>query len=98
MASFSNLTLAGFVALHFGAVAVAWAARMAAGSRAEVLLQTVFFASMAGVGVCAWCCRGQELGLGIPSGLTLTAMVLTAVIDFRRTHETAPATRLSLHS
>ena len=29
----------------------------------------------------------RDLGIGIPSGITLIVMVLLAVIDFRRTHE-----------
>jgi hypothetical protein len=97
MGSLTTVTLVGLVALHFAAVVTAWGTRVAAGSRAEGFLQLVFLASMAGVGLSAWYCHGHDLGLGIPSGLTLTAMVLTAVTDFRRTHEPAHATPLSMH-
>jgi hypothetical protein len=77
----------GWIFLHVGALAAAWCTRMAAGSRLEPLVQIAFFAAMAAVGGAAWVCRQQEVGLWIPSAVTLMVMVLTAVIDFRRTHE-----------
>jgi hypothetical protein len=41
------------------------------------------------VGLATWYCRGASLGLRFPSGMTLTAMILVAVTDFRRPHESA---------
>ena len=98
MASLSTVALVSLLALHFGAVITAWATRIAAGSRAEGILQTLFLMTMASVGVCAWYCHSHDLGLQIPSGLTLTAMALTAVTDFRRTHEPVHSTSLSMQS
>ena len=98
MTSFSTVSLVAFVALHITAVASAWGTRVAAGSRAEGCIQLTCLLSMAGLGISAWCCHGQqELGLGVPSGLTLIVVVLTAVTDFRRTHEPSHATSLSHH-
>ena len=97
MNSLPTTWLVGLLAFHIAAIATAWATRMAAGSRAEGPLQMLFLAMMAGVGIVAWYCHGHGLGLGIPSGLTLTAMVLTAVTDFRRTHEPVHSRSLSLH-
>ena len=53
-------------------------------------MRFVFFTLLAVVGLTAWCCQHLEFGFWFPSGLTLVAMVLTAVTDFRRTHEPAP--------
>jgi hypothetical protein len=53
---------------------------------------------MAAVGAAAWICRQHESGLWIPSGVTLVAMVLTAVVDFRRTHEIHPTLRSAIDS
>jgi hypothetical protein len=77
----------GWSALHVGALGIAWGTRVAAGSRLEVPLQWMCFLTMAAIGAAAWICRQLEMGLWIPSGVTLVAMVLTAVLDFRRTHE-----------
>ncbi len=77
----------GWIILHVGALAAAWCTRMAAGSRIEPFVQLTFFAAMAAVGGASWICRQLEVGLWIPSAVTLMVMVLTAVIDFRRTHE-----------
>ncbi len=98
MTSFSTVSLVAFVALHVLAVASAWGTRVAAGSRAEGCIQLTCLLSMAGLGISAWYGHGDDLGLGILSGLTLVVVVLTAVTDFRRTHEPAYATPLSLHS
>ena len=81
----------GWIALHLGALAAAWGTRVAIGSRAEILLQLAFYASMAAVGMAALICHRLELGLWAPSVGTLIVMVLTAVVDFRRTHEPAHA-------
>jgi hypothetical protein len=79
--------LLALLGLHVGAIACAWATRVAIGSRAEGAIQLVFLGAMAAVGFTAWCSYRQVFGLGIPSGVTLIGMVLMAVTDFRRTHE-----------
>jgi hypothetical protein len=85
----SLCTVIAWVALHVGAILIAWGTRVAIGSRAEVMLQLAFFAIMGAVGLAAAVCHALELGLWAPSVGTLILMVLTAVVDFRRTHEPA---------
>jgi hypothetical protein len=84
----------GWLILHLGALASAWATRVAAGSRLEFPFQLSCFLAMTGVGAAGWTCHALEIGLWVPSGVTLVAMVLTAVIDFRR----APDTHSPVHS
>jgi hypothetical protein len=79
--------VAGWIALHFGALACAWATRLVDGSRLELPLQLGFFAAMGGVGGAAWICRHFDLAIWMISAVTLMAMVLTAVVDFRRFSE-----------
>jgi hypothetical protein len=86
----SDCAIIGWASLHVGALAAAWGTRIAAGSRFEVPAQLACFFAMAAVGGAAWICRVLDLGLWIVSGITLVAMVLTAVIDFRRSHEVYP--------
>jgi hypothetical protein len=88
--SFQGLT--GLVFLHAAALAVAWATRLANGSRLESVLQGGFLLAMFGVAASALFCCQIELGFSIPSGVTLVVMVLAAVADFRPTQE--PAGRL----
>lgn len=97
MTPLSTSWLVGLLALHVTALAIAWATRVAAGSKVEGFLQLLFFVAMVGVGLSAWYGHGHNLGLGIPSGLTLTTMVLLAITDFRRTHEPAHFSPLPLH-
>ena len=97
MDSLSTFWLVGLFALHLLAIAIAWATRVSVGSRAEGPLQVLFLLSMAVIGLSAWYAYGHNLGMGIPSGLTLTAMVLLAITDFRRTHEPRHGSPLSLH-
>ena len=80
---------AAWITLHLGAITAAWGTRVSIGSRAEVVFQLAFFASMSAVGIAAAICHHLELGLWAPSVGTLILMVLTAVVDFRRTHEPA---------
>jgi hypothetical protein len=89
--------LVGFVVLHAGAISAACGTRVAAGTRWELPIQGLFLAALAAVGIATWCCRQEDLGLGIPSGITLTLMVLMAVVDFRRTHEPSHGHPLSVH-
>lgn len=93
MDPFSHLALLGWFTLHIGALAAAWGTRLAAGSRLEWLVQLSFFVAMAAVGASAWVGHRLELGMGLPSAITLMLMVLTAVVDCRRSQETTPATR-----
>lgn len=81
--------VAAWVAMHVGAIAAAWATRLAVGSRAEGVFQILFFGAMAGVGLAAGVGHYLELHLWAPSVGTLITMVLTAVVDFRRTCEPA---------
>jgi len=87
----SIFTVVGWLVLHLGAIASAWGTRIAAGSRAEVPIQLTFLATMLAVGLSAWYCHQLELGLWVPSGITLIAMVLTAVTDFRQYQEPSRA-------
>jgi hypothetical protein len=96
MESSSTLAVMTLITVHIGAIAAALGTRMAAGSRAERFLQLLFLTTMAAVGLCTWGFSSHELGLGIPSGLLLTATVIVAVTDFRRTHEPVQAGLLSL--
>jgi hypothetical protein len=79
--------LVGFVGLHIAAIVCACGTRIASGSRVESLFQSLFYITMTAVGLAMIYCHQRELGLGIPSGATLVAMVLLAVIDCRRTQE-----------
>jgi hypothetical protein len=79
----------GFLALHLGAIACACGTRVAVGSSCERPVQLLFLVALGAVGLATWYCRCASLGLGIPSGMTLIAMILVAVTDFRRPHESA---------
>ena len=87
MDSVSLCVVVGWILLHLGALALAWATRVFAGSRLEAAMQACFFAMMALLGTAAWICRETDVEIWPASAVTLMAMVLTAVIDFRRTHE-----------
>ena len=86
----SNWIVAGWVSLHIMAFASACGTRIAAGSSVEGLAQLGFFAAMAAIGAATWI--GQQVDVGWTwSAITLMAMVITAVIDFRRVGEPAHA-------
>jgi hypothetical protein len=89
--------IAGFLSLHLGAIACALGTRVSAGSRFELHFQCLFLPALAAVGTATWYCHSAELGIGIPSGLTLIAMVLLAVTDLRRTHEPAGSPHFGPH-
>lgn len=76
-----------WLVIHGAAIACALGTRISAGSTFEPVLQLLFFTALIAVGATAWYCQRLDHGLWIPSGMTLIAMVLTAVCDFRRTHE-----------
>jgi hypothetical protein len=60
-------------------------------------MQIGFFALMGCVGVAAWVCRQFDLAVWMFSGVTLMAMVLTAVVDLRRLGEPAQAISHGFH-
>jgi hypothetical protein len=90
----SVFAVAGWFTLHLGALAAAWGTRVAADTRLEIPMQLACFSAMAAVGAVAWICGQLEIGLWIPSGITLIAMVLTAVLDFRH----SPDPPAAMHS
>ena len=87
MEAISICIVGGWIVLHFGALACAWATRLVDGSRLEIPLQVGFFAAMGGVGGTAWISRHFDLAIWMVSAVTLMGMVLTAVIDFSRLSE-----------
>jgi hypothetical protein len=86
----SHWIVVGWIGLHLIALASACGTRLAAGSRVEGLMQLGFFAAMAAVGVATWIGQHAEIGWTW-SAMTLMAMVITAVVDFRRAGEPAHA-------
>jgi hypothetical protein len=50
----------------------------------------VCFAAMVMIGAAIWICQQAQAGSWGLSAATLIAMVLTAVVDFRRLHHEAP--------
>ncbi len=89
MDSVSVCGVLAWLVLHVVAIGAAWATRVAVGSRAEGAFQLCFFLAMATIGVTAVIGHVLELGRWSLSVATLIVMVLTAVTDFRRTHEPA---------
>jgi hypothetical protein len=87
MESVPTAVIVSWIAIHLGAIACAWGTRLSAGSRAETVMQVLFFAALLLVGLSACICQHLDHGLWVPSSLTLIVMVLTAVSDFRRTYE-----------
>lgn len=85
----SSSTILILAVLHILALVLAWTTRLATGSRHEAISQLACFAAMAGVGAAGCFCCQIELGFSVPSGVTLVAMVLMAVVDFRPTQEPA---------
>jgi hypothetical protein len=92
MEPISIQAVAALAVLHLAAIAAAWTTRLTTGSRMEALSQLGCFAAMIAVGAVGCFCCQLELGLSVPSGVTLVIMVLMAVVDFRPTQE--PAGRL----
>ena len=78
-----------WVSLHLAALAVAFGTRIAAGSRLEIVAQFACFGAMALVGLTVYLSQQAQANCWGWSAATLMAMVLTAIVDFRRLHETA---------
>jgi hypothetical protein len=74
------------------ALAAAYGTRVAAGSRHENLAQLVCFAAMLMIAGAIWVCQQSQAGSWGLSAATLMAMVLTAVVDFRKLHEVQHST------
>jgi hypothetical protein len=79
-----NTWIAVWVVLHIAALAAAYGTRVAAGSCLEGLTQIVFYAAMLMMGLAIWACQQAHAGAWGLSAVTLIAMVLTAVVDFRK--------------
>jgi hypothetical protein len=86
----SHWIVAAWIGLHVVAMAMACGTRIATNPVIEHLAQLGFFAAMAAIGAATW--FGQQFNVDWTwSAITLMAMVLTAVIDFRRVSEPATA-------
>ncbi len=85
-----NTWIVVWVALHIAALVVAYGTRVAAGSRLEVVAQLAFFGAMLMMGLAIWVCQQAHAGAWGLSSVTLIAMVLTAVVDFRKFGEHRP--------
>ena len=82
-----NTWIVVWIALHVAALTVAYCTRVAAGSCLEGLTQVVFYAAMLMMGLAIWACQQVHAGAWGLSAVTLVAMVLTAVVDFRKLGE-----------
>ena len=78
-----------WISLHLAALATAYGTRLAVGSRLEILAQFVCFAAMAMVGVTVYVSQQAQANCWGWSAATLMAMVLTAIVDFRKVHDAA---------
>lgn len=76
-----------WISLHLAALAAAYGTRVAAGSRLENLAQFICLTAMAVIGIAVWISQQTQAGSWGLSASTLMAMVLTAVVDFRKLHE-----------
>jgi hypothetical protein len=72
-------------------LALAWGTRVATGARIQFLMQLAFLVAMAAIGGAALVGQRVEIEIWPVSAVILMVMVLLAVIDFRRTGETAHA-------
>jgi len=76
-----------WIALHLIALGAAYGTRVAAGSRMEFLAQFLCLGAMLMVAAAIWVCQQTQAGSWGLSAATLVAMVLTAVVDFRKLHD-----------
>ena len=79
-----------WIVLHLTGIAVAYGTRISAGSCLEGLIQFAFYAAMLVIGGAIWACQQAHAGAWGLSAITLIAMVLTAVVDFRRLGDARP--------
>jgi hypothetical protein len=80
----ANGWIVAWIALHIAALATAFGTRVAVGSCLEGPIQMAFYAAMLLMGVAVWACQQVHAGAWGLSAFTLIAMVLTAVVDFRK--------------
>ncbi len=79
--------VSAWISLHLAAILAAYGTRVAAGSRLESIAQFACFALMAVIGAAIWISQQTQAGSWGLSASTLMAMVLTAVVDFRKWHD-----------
>jgi hypothetical protein len=79
-----NSWIAAWIALHIAALATAYGTRITVGSCLEGVIQILFYAAMLLMGAAIWACQQVHAGAWGLSAVTLIAMVLTAVVDFRK--------------
>jgi hypothetical protein len=91
MHSLTFWTVSGWLSLHLFGLIVAWVTRIASSPRAMSASQIAFFFALAAVGIAAWSSHHFAPNLWVVSSIVLVSMVLTAVVDFRRTSESAPS-------
>lgn len=82
-----NTWVVVWIALHLAALTAAYGTRVAAGSSLEGFVQAVFYVAMLMMGLAIWACQQAHAGAWGLSSVTLIAMVLTAVVDFRKLGE-----------
>ncbi len=82
-----NAWIIVWIVLHIAALATAYGTRIAAGSSLESLIQIAFYAALLMIGAAIWACEQAHAGAWGLSAITLIAMVLTAVVDFRKLGE-----------
>ena len=90
-----DVLVVGWILLHVAGLIAAWATRLSAGSRLEPAIQLAFFALLCSLSGVAWCSHQCELGLWIPTGFTMAAMLLTAVTDLRPASEPSNRSAIS---
>jgi hypothetical protein len=76
--------IVAWIALHIGGMATAYGTRVSVGSRLEGVIQLAFFAALLTIGAAIWACQQTITGAWGLSAVTLVAMVITAVADFRK--------------
>ena len=88
-----GLLVSGWIGLHLFGLLSAWATRLATGSRLRAVTQLAFFALLACLSCAAWWSHQLELGLWVPTGFTIGAMLLLAVTDLRPAVHSHPELR-----
>jgi hypothetical protein len=90
----ANSWIAVWVALHVAALVTAYGPSVAAGSSLESITQLAFYGAMMLMGAAIWACQQTHVGTWGLSAVTLIAMVLTAVVDFRKMGDTRHVSHL----